>query len=161
MKLPFIPVPKRGKRPKKIPKPMARSRIKPGKVRFIDYDSPKRQRRLTDACVHSLALKAQTERLQNPTPEELAMEQILRRNRLAYKREVIIQNGDRFLLLDFVLTGYNLVIECDGSQHRLNRDYDAKRSMFLARRGYKVARFWNAECLNGKAEERLLQMLRL
>ena len=40
-----------------------------------------------------------------------------------------------------------LVIEIDGSQHTGLMAYDAERSSFLERRGFKVIRFWNHEVL--------------
>ena len=43
-----------------------------------------------------------------------------------------------------------LVIEIDGSQHTGLIAYDAERSSFLERRGFKVIRFWNHEVLAPK-----------
>ena len=40
-----------------------------------------------------------------------------------------------------------LIIEIDGSQHTGLIAYDAERSSFLERRGFKVIRFWNHEVL--------------
>ena len=40
-----------------------------------------------------------------------------------------------------------LVIEIDGSQHTGLIAYDAERSSFLERRGFKVISFWNHEVL--------------
>ena len=47
-------------------------------------------------------------------------------------------------IADFACTKHRLVIELDGSQHAENRA-DARRDAFLAREGWRVLRFWNAE----------------
>jgi very-short-patch-repair endonuclease len=49
--------------------------------------------------------------------------------------------------VDFVCTEAWLVVELDGSQHMDNAVYDAERSAYLRKRGYRVLRFWNDEAL--------------
>jgi very-short-patch-repair endonuclease len=50
-------------------------------------------------------------------------------------------------IVDFLCFDPMLVIEIDGSQHTGLIAYDAERSSFLERRGFKVIRFWNHEVL--------------
>lgn len=50
-------------------------------------------------------------------------------------------------IVDIVCPLAKLIIEIDGSQHADNVDYDARRSAFLADKGYRVIRFWNNEVL--------------
>ncbi len=51
-------------------------------------------------------------------------------------------------IVDFVSIDKKLVIEVDGSQHFLQREYDEIRTQFLNSLGYKVIRFWNSEVKN-------------
>jgi len=51
-------------------------------------------------------------------------------------------------IVDFVSFEKMLVIEVDGSQHALQREYDEIRTQFLNSLGYKVIRFWNNEVQN-------------
>ena len=42
------------------------------------------------------------------------------------------------------------MIEVDGGQHALNKEYDNERSDFLKHMGYRVLRFWNNDVLKEK-----------
>ncbi|HZP19339.1 MAG TPA: endonuclease domain-containing protein [Bauldia sp.] len=50
-------------------------------------------------------------------------------------------------IVDFVSHAAKLVVELDGEQHGLPHDQmnDRVRDAWLARRGYRVLRFWNSE----------------
>jgi len=50
-------------------------------------------------------------------------------------------------ILDFVSFAGKLIIEVDGGQHAERTAYDARRSAFLEREGFRVIRFWNTEVL--------------
>ena len=50
-------------------------------------------------------------------------------------------------IVDFVALHAALVIEVDGGQHVEHLAYDADRTRFLERQGFRVLRFWNDECL--------------
>jgi very-short-patch-repair endonuclease len=50
-------------------------------------------------------------------------------------------------IVDFACIDAALVIEADGGQHDAARDYDERRSMWLASKGFRVLRFWNNEIL--------------
>ncbi|MBV9550215.1 MAG: endonuclease domain-containing protein [Alphaproteobacteria bacterium] len=52
---------------------------------------------------------------------------------------------------DFACHRSRLVVELDGSQHTESAaiEYDARRTAYLNRRGYRVLRFWNSEILSG------------
>lgn len=62
---------------------------------------------------------------------------------LKFRRQVPIGN----YIADFVCPGAKLVVEVDGSQHADDSGYDARRTEFLEREGYRVLRFWNNEVL--------------
>ncbi len=46
-------------------------------------------------------------------------------------------------VVDFACAARKLVIELDGGQHAAQEPCDARRTTELARRGYRVIRFWN------------------
>ena len=48
-------------------------------------------------------------------------------------------------IVDFLCVPRALVIELDGGQHTLRREYDTARSEWLTKHGYRVVRFWNHE----------------
>ena len=47
--------------------------------------------------------------------------------------------------VDFACPERKLAIELDGGQHAFREEADERRGMELARRGYRVIRFWNNE----------------
>ena len=65
--------------------------------------------------------------------------------------------------LDFVCHTRRLVVEVDGSQHGqdVQADHDAVRDRILARKGYRVLRFWTGEVRRDLSAvmERILQAL--
>jgi len=48
-------------------------------------------------------------------------------------------------VVDFACPERKLAIELDGGQHALRAEADARRSVELVQRGYRVIRFWNNE----------------
>ena len=50
-------------------------------------------------------------------------------------------------VVDFACPSRKLAIELDGGQHALRPERDALRTAELARRGYRVIRFWNNDVL--------------
>jgi very-short-patch-repair endonuclease len=50
-------------------------------------------------------------------------------------------------IADFACVAAHLVIELDGGQHADAITYDERRSAFMAERGWRILRFWNAEVL--------------
>ena len=46
-------------------------------------------------------------------------------------------------IVDFCSHAHKFIIELDGGQHAGATDYDAARTDFLERQGYRVLRFWN------------------
>lgn len=50
-------------------------------------------------------------------------------------------------IVDFVYLEQKLVIELDGGQHAEQIEYDAQRTVFLVREGFRVMRFWNNQVL--------------
>lgn len=153
---------KKPKPPKKR-KP-SRKRIASKSVFKAHGDNPLKsyRRRFTDYQVMIRAEACRQQRLRNRTRAEMAFAELLDRHRILYEIEKIVQNGDRFVLLDVWLPKWNLAIELDGSAHRHQEQYDYERSMWLARtHGMKVVRFQNADVFNGKAEQRIKEMLGL
>jgi len=50
-------------------------------------------------------------------------------------------------IVDFCAPSLKLIIELDGGQHAEQAGYDAARTAFLEKKGYRVLRFWNNEVL--------------
>ena len=70
----------------------------------------------------------------------------LRGNRFldtSFRRQYPI--GD--FIVDFACRELALVVELDGGQHAERERFDARRTIELERRGYRVVRFWNNEVL--------------
>jgi very-short-patch-repair endonuclease len=51
-------------------------------------------------------------------------------------------------IADFACPARKLVIELDGGQHAAQADQDELRTTDLAKRGYRVIRFWNNDVLS-------------
>lgn len=88
---------------------------------------------------------ARQARLQDPTIAEQAFEEMLVKLGVSYEKEKIIQNGDRWVLLDFCCG--NTVFEIDGLGHSLQSGYDSGRTRWLKEKGYAVVRFTNTEVM--------------
>jgi very-short-patch-repair endonuclease len=56
---------------------------------------------------------------------------------------------------DFCSPKVKLIIELDGSQHLEQEEYDAERTKYFEKQGYKVIRFWNNDVIN-KIEDVIL-----
>jgi len=54
-------------------------------------------------------------------------------------------------VVDFACPTRKLVIEIDGGQHVSQQQQDIARTAELARRGYRVIRFWNNEVMQNLA----------
>ena len=54
-------------------------------------------------------------------------------------------------VVDFASPRGKLAIELDGGQHALREAEDAARTDEVARRGYRVIRFWNGEVIHNLA----------
>jgi len=52
--------------------------------------------------------------------------------------------------LDFACVDARLVVEVDGGQHADQVDYDARRTAYLERAGWRVLRFWNSAVLTNR-----------
>ena len=50
-------------------------------------------------------------------------------------------------ICDFVARTPKLIVEIDGGQHSIRATEDARRTIFLEERGYRVIRFWNNDVL--------------
>ncbi len=48
-----------------------------------------------------------------------------------------------YYIVDFVCLEQRLIVELDGGQHALNREYDTERTGYLEGEGYRVIRYWN------------------
>jgi very-short-patch-repair endonuclease len=50
-------------------------------------------------------------------------------------------------VVDFCCRERKLVVELDGGQHAMQKEYDAERTLFLEALGYRVLRFWGNDAL--------------
>jgi len=75
------------------------------------------------------------------TPQEEILKTFLEKNAIQFQAQKLIKR----YIVDFHLTGYNLVIEVDGSHHKESnqRRKDLLRDSWLWRNGYKVVRIAN------------------
>ena len=65
-------------------------------------------------------------------------------------------------IVDFACPRRKLAIELDGGQHIIQAEADAARTGELARRGYRVIRFWNGDVMENLpgVVEHILQELK-
>jgi very-short-patch-repair endonuclease len=80
------------------------------------------------------------------TPAEKKLWSALRAGNLGGHKFRRQQRIGQFIA-DFTCQSARLVIEVDGDSHALQIDYDARRTEFLAREGYRVLRFTNADVM--------------
>ena len=78
------------------------------------------------------------------TPAEKKFWSILRGSALGWHKFRRQQRLGPFVA-DFACQSARLVIEVDGDSHAAQIDYDARRTEFLAREGYRVLRFANGD----------------
>lgn len=81
----------------------------------------------------------------NSTDTERHLWYYLRANRLGFKFKRQVPIGK--YIVDFVCLEKKIIIELDGSQHQLNKEYDQERTKWLNTQNFKVLRFWNHEVL--------------
>jgi adenine-specific DNA-methyltransferase len=84
-----------------------------------------------------------------PTDAELRLWRLLRDRRLSgfkFRRQVPVGP----YIADFLCVSAQLIVEADGSQHAESIP-DEERDSWLARRGWRVLRFWNHEVLTDRA----------
>lgn len=98
---------------------------------------------------------------QNQTDTEQFVWTRLRDRRFAeykFRRQVPIGN----YVVDFVCLEQRLIIELDGGQHTLQREYDAQRTLWLSSQNFRVVRFWNHDVLGDwqTIEEEIWRRLR-
>lgn len=79
----------------------------------------------------------------NPTLTELAVWHRISRYRPAFTRQLIVPP----FIIDLACRKARLGIEFDGSQHLETVEADARRTLYLERRGWRIIRLWNSEVL--------------
>ena len=82
----------------------------------------------------------------NPTDAERVLWSILRCRQVSgykFRRQASIGR----YIVDFVCFENKLVIEVDGGQDAESENYDAMRTTWLKREGFRVMRFWNNQVL--------------
>ena len=94
---------------------------------------------------HAAFMRARAMRA-NLTPQEARIWSLLKRWRsrgVRFRRQAPF----RGYYLDFVCFDRRLVVEIDGGQHgeAFQKAHDAVRDAVLAREGFRVLRFWNAD----------------
>jgi len=80
------------------------------------------------------------------TDAEKKLWTILRSRRLAgfkFRRQQPIDH----YIADFCCLSARLIVELDGGQHADQEQYDAERTSYLEKQGFKVLRFWNDQVL--------------
>lgn len=67
------------------------------------------------------------------TPQEKIMKQMLKSLNVKFKFQFIIPYNHSFIISDFFIPLYNIVIECDGWQHHIPEmiEKDRKRDAYL------------------------------
>lgn len=80
------------------------------------------------------------------TPAERLLWQFLSRSQLGVKFSRQMPVGPYFA--DFLCREHKLIVELDGHSHDIAPERDIGRDQFLARAGYRVLRFPNAEVHN-------------
>jgi very-short-patch-repair endonuclease len=94
----------------------------------------------------SLPIERARQLRQNLTDAERLVWARLRGRRFAgYKFRRQIPLGK--YILDFVCFDQRLIIELDGGQHTLQKEYDDVRTAWLESQGFRVLRFWNHDVL--------------
>jgi very-short-patch-repair endonuclease len=96
----------------------------------------------------------------NSTDAEQKLWRALRELRVARFRR---QHPIGPYIADLACPAKKLVIELDGGQHAEQADRDEARTIDLAKRGYRVVRFWNNDVLSnidGVIETILLELKR-
>jgi very-short-patch-repair endonuclease len=91
---------------------------------------------------------ARTLRRQSTKPEDILWD-LLRARRLdglKFRRQAPLLG----YTVDFLCFERKLVVELDGRQHVVERDYDAARSEEIERHGFMVIRFGNETVLNDR-----------
>ena len=84
-----------------------------------------------------------------PKPWEHELWQELRAKRFSgvkFKRQQSIGP----YIVDFVALSQKFIVELDGGQHDLQREYDASRDNFLKVNGFTVLRIWNNEWVENR-----------
>lgn len=75
---------------------------------------------------------------------------------MVHEREAIFLNGDRFILIDFLISkpdGTRIAIEIDGGIHSGQARYDRERDQWLEQtHGIRTIRFRNEDVINGSEE---------
>ena len=77
----------------------------------------------------------------NATAGERALWQRLRHFRPRFPRQLPVGP----YILDLACRRARIAVEIDGSQHVANAEYDARRTAFLERLGWRVLRYWNSD----------------
>jgi len=101
--------------------------------------------------------RARALRVRQTDAERLLWSRLRNRQFAGYKfrRQEVIG----IYIADFVCLEAKLIIELDGGQHNEQIDYDAERSGYLIRLGFKVLRFWNNDVLQNT--DAVLEHIRL
>jgi primosomal protein N' (replication factor Y) len=100
---------------------------------------------LYDQSTH-LHIQRSRELRQNSSEAEKKLWSLLLDRRLQgykFKRQFSISP----YIVNFICLAKNLIIELDGGQHGEQQTYDARRTVFLEKQGFRVLRFWNNDAL--------------
>ncbi len=90
--------------------------------------------------------KARQLRCNQTDVEKLLWKHIRNRqlNGFKFRRQYVIG----VYIVDFICIQQRLIIELDGGQHMIQKQYDENRITYLIQQGYSLIRFWNNDVLN-------------
>jgi very-short-patch-repair endonuclease len=104
-----------------------------------------------------LARKRAAELRKNRTVHEQLVQLLLDDLHIKYKFQYPIFNEWYFLIADFYIPRYKLLIEVDGNQHKEYKKYaqEEKRKVWLTGMGYKILRIDNIDVFKLKKKDLL------
>ena len=93
--------------------------------------------------------RARSLRRKMTEPERLLWSKLRNRRFAEFKFRRQVPLGP--FIADFVCFEQRLILELDGGQHTLQREYDAQRTRWLNENDFRVVRFWNHELTHDAA----------
>jgi very-short-patch-repair endonuclease len=92
--------------------------------------------------------------------EAREIKEAARTTRSTIHRQYVFMDGRIAYIADFYLPYYKIVFEIDGLHHKHQKEYDNRRTKFLATEGVEVVRFWNYELKSPNIVEMIVDVLK-
>ncbi len=139
--------------------------IATGSSKIVE-DAVKKANKLSSSYKGLEGTKAKTfanENKRTPTPAEVRFINLLDKLRVRYVFEHAIQTKVSYILVDFYLPKYGIVVEVDGPYHDSpeQKAKDYSRDRFLCDRGHSVIRLTNKQVFDIDSEKSLGKLLGL